>query len=85
MSELEGAGYAVEPLADAPGTASRRGGIIDIYPASAERPFRIEFFGNAACAKAVMADWIDYMQLAKVDGRWVIVNVLWERKPKTGH
>jgi hypothetical protein len=27
-----------------------------------------------------MADWIDYMQLARVDGRWVIVNVLWERK-----
>ena len=45
----------------------------------------LDIFGNAACAKAVMADWIDYMQLAKVDGRWVIVNVLWERKPKTGH
>jgi Putative lumazine-binding len=29
-----------------------------------------------------MADWVDYMQLAKVDGRWVIVNVLWERKPR---
>jgi len=24
---------------------------------------------------------IDYMQLAKVDGCWVIVNVLWEQKP----
>jgi transcription-repair coupling factor (superfamily II helicase) len=46
MSELESAGYAVEPLADAPGTASRRGGIIDIYPANAERPFRVEFFGD---------------------------------------
>ncbi len=44
----------------------------------------LDIFGNAACAKAVMSDWIDYMQLAKVDGRWVIVNVLWERKPKTG-
>jgi hypothetical protein len=42
----------------------------------------LDIFGNAASAKAVMADWIDYMQLAKVDGRWVIVNVLWERKPK---
>jgi hypothetical protein len=41
-----------------------------------------DVFGNAASAKAVMADWIDYMQLARVDGRWVIVNVLWERKPK---
>ncbi|HEY5940419.1 MAG TPA: nuclear transport factor 2 family protein [Gemmatimonadales bacterium] len=42
----------------------------------------LDIFGNAASAKAVMADWIDYMQLAKVDGRWVIVNVLWERKPQ---
>jgi hypothetical protein len=29
-----------------------------------------------------MADWIDYLQIAKVDGRWVIVNVLWEYKPE---
>jgi hypothetical protein len=42
----------------------------------------LDIFGNAASAKAVMADWVDYMQLAKVDGRWVIVNVLWERKPQ---
>ena len=42
----------------------------------------LDIFGNAASAKAVMADWIDYMQLAKVNGRWVIVNVLWEEKPQ---
>jgi len=41
----------------------------------------LDIFGNAASAKATMAEWIDYLQLAKVDGRWVIVNVLWERKP----
>jgi hypothetical protein len=29
-----------------------------------------------------MANWVDYMQLGKVEGRWVIVNVLWERKPQ---
>jgi hypothetical protein len=44
----------------------------------------LDIYGNAASAKAIMADWIDYMQLAKVDGRWVIVNVLWERKPGSG-
>lgn len=44
----------------------------------------LDIFGNAASAKAVMADWVDYMQLAKVDGKWVIVNVLWERKPRPG-
>ena len=41
----------------------------------------LDVFGNAASVKAVMADWVDYLQIAKVDGRWVIVNVLWERKP----
>lgn len=42
----------------------------------------LDVFGNAASVKAVMADWIDYLHLAKVDGRWVIVNVLWELKRK---
>ena len=41
----------------------------------------LDIFGNAASVKAEMADWIDYLQIARVDGRWVIVNVLWERKP----
>ena len=40
----------------------------------------LDIFGNAASVKAVMADWIDYLHMAKVDGRWVIVNVLWELK-----
>jgi len=41
----------------------------------------LDIFGNAASVKAVMAEWIDYLQVARVDGRWVIVNVLWEFKP----
>ena len=44
----------------------------------------LDIFGNAASARATMADWIDYMHLSKVDGRWVIVNVLWEKKPGSG-
>ena len=42
----------------------------------------LDLFGNAAVAKVVMADWIDYLQLVRADGRWQIVNVLWERKPE---
>jgi hypothetical protein len=42
----------------------------------------LDVFGNAAVAKVVMADWIDYLQLVKTEGRWQIVNVLWERKPE---
>jgi len=37
-----------------------------------------DVFGNAASAKLEMHDWVDYMHLSKIDGKWVIVNVLWE-------
>jgi hypothetical protein len=43
----------------------------------------LDIFGNAACAKVIASDWVDYLQLAKWNGRWVIVNVLWELKPLT--
>jgi hypothetical protein len=43
----------------------------------------LDRFENAAAVKIVASDWIDYLQVGKVDGRWVIVNVLWERKPET--
>ena len=42
----------------------------------------LDIFGNAASAKVVASDWIDYLHLAKWNGRWVIVNVLWELKPQ---
>ena len=41
----------------------------------------LDLFENAACVKIVAADWIDYLHVSKFDGRWVIVNVLWEMKP----
>ena len=43
---LEASGYRLEPLADEPGAAARRGGILDVFPAGAEEPLRIEFFGD---------------------------------------
>lgn len=42
----------------------------------------LDIFGNAASVRATMSEWIDYMQMAKVNGRWVIMNVLWEMKPR---
>jgi len=42
----------------------------------------LDVFENVATVKAVMSDWIDYMHIAKFNGRWVIVNVLWELKPE---
>src|SRR5436305_14632705 len=42
----------------------------------------LDVFENAASVKVVASDWVDYLQMAKWNGRWVIVNVLWELKPK---
>lgn len=42
----------------------------------------MEVFGNAACVKLEMHDWVDFLQMAKLDDRWVIVNVLWEPTPE---
>jgi len=41
----------------------------------------LDIFNNAASAKIVASEWVDYLHLAKWRGRWVIVNVLWELKP----
>ena len=42
----------------------------------------LDVFENAGVVKVVASDWIDYLQVAKFNGRWVIVNVLWELKPR---
>lgn len=42
----------------------------------------LDVVGGAATVKLEMRDWVDYMHVAKVNGKWVIVNVLWEMKPK---
>lgn len=41
----------------------------------------LDTYENAASVKVVATHWIDYLHMAKFNGRWVIVNVLWELKP----
>lgn len=41
-----------------------------------------EVYHNAAVARCEAGDWVDFFQLGRVDGRWVIINVLWEMKPE---
>lgn len=41
-----------------------------------------DVFGNAATVKLEMRDWIDFLHVGKFNGKWVIINVLWETKPK---
>ena len=42
----------------------------------------LDVFGDVASVRVEMAGWVDYMHLAKFDGRWAIVNVLWQMKPE---
>jgi hypothetical protein len=44
----------------------------------------LDVYQNAASVKVVAGAWIDYLHLAKFNGKWVIVNVLWEMKPRAG-
>ena len=62
--------------------STKRGGGGDIPPAQRRSEVRIlDIFGNTASVRVRAATWVDYMHLAKSNGRWVIVNVLWEVDP----
>jgi len=41
----------------------------------------LDIYRNAAVVKIIASDWIDYLQVAKSNGEWVIINILWEMKP----
>ena len=50
------------------------------YPLN-KRKLEIKIFeihGNIASAKAIGQDWIDYIHLGRINGKWVIVNVIWD-------
>ena len=42
----------------------------------------LDIYENAASVKVVAGAWIDYLHIARADGRWQIINVLWELKPQ---
>ncbi|KPK03100.1 MAG: hypothetical protein AMJ56_19990 [Anaerolineae bacterium SG8_19] len=37
----------------------------------------LDLYGEIAAVRAENPDWIDYLQLARIEGQWVIVNVLY--------
>jgi hypothetical protein len=62
---------------------TRRGGGSEIPAAQRRSEVRIlDIYGGAASVRVTAASWVDYMHLAKVNGRWVIMNVLWENEPQ---
>lgn len=63
-------------------TNTRRGGGTTIPADKRKSEVRIlDVYGNAASVRIQAATWVDYMHMAKSNGRWVIVNVLWELDP----
>jgi transcription-repair coupling factor (superfamily II helicase) len=46
VSHLRRVGYELHDMVEMPGQFTVRGGIVDVFPAEAERPVRLEFFGD---------------------------------------
>jgi hypothetical protein len=64
------------------GTA--RGGGKETSAADRRSEVRIlDIFQNTASVRVDAGRWIDYMHMVKWNGRWVILNVLWENRRKT--
>lgn len=58
---------------------TRSGGGRDTPAAQKREDVRIlDIFQNTASVRIDAGTWVDYLQVAKWNGRWVIVNVLWE-------
>ena len=63
----------------------RKGGGKKTPPEKQQKDITIlDVYENVATVKLVASSWIDYLQIAKFNDRWLIVNVLWELKPKAG-
>jgi hypothetical protein len=62
---------------------TRAGGGKDTPPAERHKDVTIlDIYQGAASAKIYASGWVDYLHLARWNGRWVIVNVLWELHPR---
>ena len=63
---------------------STRRGVGKIPPAERRDSVTIlDIFGNAAIARVDPTTWVDFLELIKWNGQWVIVNVVWENRPRS--
>jgi transcription-repair coupling factor (superfamily II helicase) len=46
IAHISSVGYSTADIVEMPGQFSRRGGILDVYSPEADRPVRVEFFGD---------------------------------------
>lgn len=45
----------------------------------------LDIYDKTASVKLIADDWIDYMHIVKLNGKWQIVNVLWQFKDSSKH
>lgn len=45
----------------------------------------LDVFGKIASVKLIADDWVDYMHIVKINGKWQLVNVLWQFNNSTKH
>jgi hypothetical protein len=49
-----------------------------------ERPYELtllDAFGDIATVRVFSSVYMDYLHVARLDDRWLLVNVLWKRRP----
>lgn len=72
-------GELVQTTAEALIVSTARGAGARTPPAERRTDVEIlDVYENAASVRVTAHQWVDYMHLARVDGEWRIVNVLWE-------
>jgi len=45
----------------------------------------LDIFDKTASVKLIADDWVDYMHIVKLNGKWQIVNVLWQMNDSGNH
>jgi hypothetical protein len=43
----------------------------------------LDLFGNVAMVRIDADTWVDFLQEVKWNGKWIILNVVWENRPGT--
>ena len=57
----------------------------DPQPYSREAEVRVlDVYDHIASVAVLSEPFMDYLHLARFDGRWLIVNVLWQERPREG-
>lgn len=58
----------------------------DKFPESPKKEVIIlDIYDKTASVKLIADDWIDYMHIVKLNGKWQLVNVLWQFNDSESH